>query len=308
MFFGIAAAICLFPRYELGQNRGKRRTDRRGAFGELGGVDVTNSRFLPGACTRLAAIVLAVIAALQADAASPWATGPEFQRQLSRPADILWAENPLRQALARLAQDKRTAILLDRRVDPEQKIDVQISDVPLRAALQQIAAKQGLGVSILGSVVYIGPAAASSRLRTLAAVRADDARRLPAAAARKFQRAKAMRWDDLATPRSLLAGLAEDNGLDLAGLDLVPHDLWVAAELPPLSLTDRLTLVVVQFDLTFAVQSNGAGLRLAPLPRRVAVARSYPGGADPEATARRLAALAPARKSRSSAATSAFAA
>ena len=270
---------------------------------------MTSRRFLPVVFARLAAILFAAIAALQADAASPWATGPEFQEQLSRPADILWAENPLRQALGRLAEEKRTAIVLDRRVDPEQKLDVQISDVSLRAALQQIAASRGLGVSILGSVVYVGPAAAASRLRTLAALRADDARRLPAAAARKFRRARPMRWDDLATPRSLLVGLAEDNGLELSGLDLVPHDLWAGAELPPLSLTDRLTLLAVQFNLTFAVQSDGADLRLAPLPRAHGAGaelsgrfRSGSDGAPPRG-------LGPAhRKSRLSAATSASAA
>ena len=91
----------------------------------------------------------------------------------------------------------------------------------------------------------------------------------------------------------MLTRLAEENGLELTGLDLVPHDLWAAADLPPLSLTDRLTLVAAQFDLTFAVSSDGSGVRLAPLPRRVAIVRSYPGGPDPEAMAVRLAALAP---------------
>ena len=238
---------------------------------------MTNRPLLPVAFTCLAAILFAALAALQADAAAPWATGPEFQKQLSRPTDIVWAGNPLRQAVGRLAREKRTAMLLDRRVDPEQKIDAQFSDVPLRAALQQIAESRGLGISILGSVVYVGPAEAASRLRTLAALRADDARRLPSAAARKFQQAKPMRWDDLAEPRGCSAALAEENGLELAGLDLVPHDLWAAADLPPLSLTDRLTLLAVQFDLTFAVQSDGTGLRLVPLPRRVAIARKLSG-------------------------------
>ncbi len=236
--------------------------------------------------------MLAAVAALPA-AAAPWATGPDFQKQLSRPAGIVWSGIPLRQALGSLSREKRTATLVDRRVDPEQKIDAEFADVSLRAALQQIAARRGLGISILGSVVYIGPAAAAARLRTLAALRGDDARRLPAAAAGKFQRAKPMRWDGLAEPRKLFAALAEENHLELTGLDLVPHDLWAAADLPPLSLTDRLTLLAVQFDLTFAVLSDGSGLRLVPLPRRVAIARNYPGGPDPAATARRLAALAP---------------
>ena len=257
---------------------------------------VTNPRFARCNCShRSRGDPFRFAGRLQAHAASPWATDAEFQKQLSRPTDVVWAGNPLRQALRQpfsreangdAAGSTRRSRAEDRR---------QICDVPLRAALQQIAEKHGLGVSILGSVIYVGPAEAAARLRTLAALRADDARRLPLPAARKFQRTKPMHWNDLAAPRGLLTKLAEENGLELTGLDLVPHDLWAAADLPPLSLTDRLTLMAVQFDLTFDVQSAGAGLRLAPLPRRVALTRNYPGGADPAATARRLAALAPAR-------------
>ena len=96
-----------------------------------------------------ALILFAALAALPADAA-PWATGPEFQQQLSRPAGILWSGNRLRQALGSLSREKRTATLLDRRVDPEEKIDAQFADVSLRDALQQIAASRGLGILDFG--------------------------------------------------------------------------------------------------------------------------------------------------------------
>ena len=67
-------------------------------------------------------------------------------------------------------------------------------------------------------------------------------------------------------PRDLLAQLAEQNSVEIAGLDRVPHDLWAAADLPPVSLIDRLTLIAIQFDLTFTVASGDARIELVPLP------------------------------------------
>ena len=60
-----------------------------------------------------------------------------------------------------------------------------------------------------------------------------------------------MAWDELAEPRTLLAALARENGLEIEGLDRVPHDLWPAADWPPMSLVDRLTLIAQACVLVF---------------------------------------------------------
>ena len=265
------------------------------------------------AAVRLAlalGVVGVVGAGDEAAAREQWraVTGSALQERLSSPVDITWAENPLRHAVGGLARSQRVAVLIDRRVDPEQKLDIALEEVSLREAFEKIARSRGLGVSLLGPVLFVGPPKAAAQLRTVAALRDEDARRLPAAAAKKFAARKSMTWDDLATPRGLLAQLAAENGVKIAGLELVPHDLWAAADLPPLSWTDRLTLVAIQFDLTFAISADGTAVRLAALPERVAVVRNYPGGDDPEATARKFAALAPGRKSSSPPARSPFAA
>jgi hypothetical protein len=124
-------------------------------------------------------------------------------------------------------------------------------------------------------------------------MRQDDVDRLPPAAAERFTHKRSMTWDDLTTPRDLVKDLARENGVEVAGLELVPHDLWAAAELPPLSWIDRLTLIAAEFDLTFTVEDDGAAVRLVPLPDRVAIVRSYPGGSNAAAKARAYAALAP---------------
>lgn len=226
-------------------------------------------------------------------AAPAWATGAEFQRRMARPVNVTWSQNPLRRGLRNLCNAQHVALLTDRRVDPGQEVDLQLHNRPLQEVFETIAESRRLGVSFLGSVVYFGPSRASSRLRTLAAVRSEELEGLPQTIARKFRHPKRIAWEDFATPRELLAQLGRENGLDFVGLKQVPHDLWGEADLPPLSLVDRLTLIAVQFDLTFRVSGDGKTVGLVEIPADLGLVRSYPGGLQPKATAERFAALAP---------------
>jgi hypothetical protein len=133
----------------------------------------------------------------------------------------------------------------------------------------------------------------TARLRTLALLRQEDAAGLPEDAEETLSHARPLAWDDFATPRDLLRGLAEASSIRLEGLEQVPHDLWAAADLPALSLVDRFTLVAVQYDLTFRIAADGRSMNLVPVPDRVAVVRRYPGGREPEQLAQRWARLVP---------------
>lgn len=195
-----------------------------------------------------------------------WATGAALQRRLAAPLDIVWSGNPLRQALRGLARAQHFAILVDRRVDPEQRLEIKLSGVPLAGVLREIARSRQLGVALLGSVVYFGPPEAAARLRTLSALRQKEARQLGQAAARGLLAAKPFAWDDFATPGELLGRLAEEGGVKIDGFSRVPHDLWAAADLAPLPWVDRLTLLAIQFDLTFEIAPGGRRVELVPLP------------------------------------------
>jgi hypothetical protein len=195
-----------------------------------------------------------------------WATGAQFQQRLAQPVDILWSNNPLRAAVAGLSAAQQVAILIDRRVDPGQKLQLTARGVPMETALQMIAERCGLGVSRLGAVVYLGPPPAAQRLHPIAAAFEQAVRQLSTPARRTFLHSKSLNWEDLASPRELLAQLGQQNGIEIAGLERVPHDLWAAVDLPSLSLIDRLTLIAAQFDLTFKVAADGARLELVPVP------------------------------------------
>ena len=94
-------------------------------------------------------------------------------------------------------------------------------------------------------------------------------------------------WDDLTEPRQLVDALAEEAGVEILGVERIPHDLWPAADLPPLSWIDRLTLIAAQFELSFELDKTGRRAQLVPMPEDVAVVRSYQAGADAAVVARR---------------------
>jgi hypothetical protein len=222
-----------------------------------------------------------------------WLTGAALQKRLADDVDVVWTGNPFRVAVQRLSKAYRVAVLMDRRIDPNQRVDINVASVSLASAIQEIAERRQLAVAQLGPVVYLGPMEAALRLRTLAMLREEEVRQLGPAGSGKFLRRKSLEWPDLATPRDLLEQLAEESGVKIAGMEQVPHDLWAAASLPPLTWIDRVTLITNQFDLTFETSDGGRQIRLTPVPKTVALVRNYPGGSNPAAVARRYESLVP---------------
>ena len=242
-----------------------------------------------GALARLGTLVLLCSTAY---AKGDWTVGAALQRRLATPVDVYWSGNPLRAALEALARAQHVAVLIDRRIDPQQKLDVQLSATPLAAAFARWRTGRQLETSLLGGVVYFGPPDAARRLRTLAALRKEEIRRLPPATAHKFLQPQPLAWDDYTEPRALVEHLVSHAGFRIAGLSRVPHDLWAAADLPPLSLVDRLTLVVRARGSHLWFSAADATVRLVPIPDEVGAAR-FPGGDHPQDLAATWATLVP---------------
>jgi hypothetical protein len=201
-----------------------------------------------------------------------WKNAAEVRQELQGTIRITWPSNPLRDSLANLAKNRRVSIWLDRRIDPDQRVDFKTDDVAFSAALSQLADRLGGKVGLIGSVVYIGPKPAVANLQALFAKRRDEAAKLPADARRKFTHVKTWQWEELSEPRVLLEELAAEGGFNIEGLDQVPHDLWPAGDWPALSLSDRLSLVLAGFDLTYEFSADGGSLKLVPYPKTAAAA------------------------------------
>src|SRR5471030_2090066 len=64
-----------------------------------------------------------------------WLTADEVRRPGA--LRITWAATPLRDALRNLSQSQRLAILLDRRVDPEQTVSITLEGISPAEAVEQ---------------------------------------------------------------------------------------------------------------------------------------------------------------------------
>ena len=78
----------------------------------------------PTACVLCLAIMLwwGLLAASTWAEGPFWATGRALQEQLAAPVSVIWEGNPLRPAMMNLSRTQHVAILIDRRVDPGQKL------------------------------------------------------------------------------------------------------------------------------------------------------------------------------------------
>jgi hypothetical protein len=242
--------------------------------------ETTTKVFVNQLALTLAAIVCAangVLAGGHAGAAEPvrWHTAEGVRRQLDQPLSLSWSGAPAREALLNLSRSQRVPIVLDRRVDPGQELELTLNDVSLRDALAQIAAKLHVGVGQAGPVMYLGPHAAAERLQTLVELRRHEINRLPLETRRLLLALKPVQWNALCAPRELLAETARDYGIRIESLEDFPHDLWPAGDLPPIGLAERVSLVAVQFDLTFELSADGQWMRLVPMPKRVVMENSY---------------------------------
>ena len=224
-----------------------------------------------------------------------WKSGPLLRRQLTSPISITWASRPLRDGLHNLSThpDIRVAMFLDRRIDPDLRVDLSVKNLPLEEALRQLAKSARMGVCMIGPVAYFGPEQTSSRLPTRTATLDEAVSKLDPASRRTLGAVRAWQWDELATPRELVERLAEEASVEIEGLDLIEHDLWPAGDLPPLSWTDRLSLVLSGFDLSLEIKEGGARVALVPMPEAVAVRRSYRLIGEMVKNADRIAALLP---------------
>ncbi len=185
---------------------------------------------------------------LAADSVPTFVPGSDARKTLDLEVGLQWKQVPLRDGLASLCRDQTFAILLDRRVNPDLPVDFAASEERLETMMLRLAAQLKLGFANIGPVLYLGPKATAEQLATVAAHRRADA---TGKGNRGLVSAKASAWEELASPRQLAEQVAKDCGLVITNPAAIPHDLWPAAKWPALNATDRLTLLLAGFDLTF---------------------------------------------------------
>lgn len=211
-------------------------------------------------------------------AAEPLA-GKPFEAALDQRIGRAWTGqdgHTLRDVVRQLADSQRISIVLDRRIDPTQSIELTLPPTPLRDIVTALARKVDGGMSVVGNVVYVGPTDSAKKLRTLVELRNAERAKLnwrnrPAS----LTQPKTFVWQELDRPHDMLKEVADKWKIEIDGLEKLPHDLWAKTSLPQVTAIEALSLLLVQFGSTFEFVPDRAAIRIVPIPERVFVERSY---------------------------------
>jgi hypothetical protein len=219
--------------------------------------------------------------AVQADEPISLKTGKAFEQALAARISLVSQAVPLAEQIRSLQQQSGIAILRDRRIDPRQEITVEVVQQPRQQVLQSIAeiTPDGWCIPLDCDVVVVGNRLDVLRLPILfeqTQNHVDEVTpRWPASQRSSFTGKSDLVWDQLAEPREIVTRMATQAQLTVSNPELIPHDVWQAANLPRMSVAEGLCLVLSQFDLTFRLESNGSRMTIVPIDRERTFERRY---------------------------------
>lgn len=215
-------------------------------------------------------------------------SGKPFEGALDQRIGRSWTGQDghrLRDVVKQLVDLQRVSIVLDRRIDPTQSIELTMPSTPLREIISSLARKVDSEMSVVGNVVYVGPADSAKKLRTLVELRNSELSKLTSGAAAgkspwrnrptSLTQRKTFVWQELDRPRDMLKQVADKFQIEIEELDNLPHDLWATTSFPQMTAAESLSLLLVQFGSTFEFLPNRAAIRVVPIPKRVFVERSH---------------------------------
>lgn len=216
-------------------------------------------------------------------------SGLPLRQALAQPVEaVSWKGKTLRGALDRITDSQRIAVMLDRRVDPDQEIEFSATNVPLDLMIDQFVTKYGAASCQVDSVLYVGPSETCQLLPTLVELRRDEIRALSAAKQRKLLRTSSWKWKRLASPRELLLQLEREFDVQINGKESMPHDLWRETELPPLDFASKLSLLLAGFHVNFAMAPDGESAQITAMPKAASLSRKYDTGTRTAALSKTL--------------------
>lgn len=198
------------------------------------------------------------------------ATGIRTGLAESPPVQATWTSLPLRDVADQLGRLAGRPLVLDRRIDPTQPISMTVAGEPLDAVIGRVAALAGAEVVFSRSLMRLAPKGTAARAAAAEEAVRREIARLPATQRAVLEKEAVWVWPAGSVPRELVDQQAAAQGIGIDGLHLVPHDHLPSATLPPLSLSERLDLVLAHFDMRVQwSRSPGGGVprgRITPLP------------------------------------------
>jgi hypothetical protein len=165
-------------------------------------------------------------------------TGRALHRCLNSPVTVSLTEAPFADRIRAFAATRQFAVFIDRRINPDARLNLRRTDVTIEQILLDAADDLGIGMCQVGDLIYFGPMTTAVALPTLW-------QSLPEM---NSSPARTLAWQHLSRPRDILKTIAEKGRFELIGLEKIHHDLWVEYSLPALSPVQQVAIVSVGFE------------------------------------------------------------
>ncbi|MCA9005871.1 MAG: hypothetical protein KDA70_11425 [Planctomycetaceae bacterium] len=205
-----------------------------------------------------------------------------FRQALTQPFSASWSNVGIRSIVQRIRETQNISIILDRRIDPSRKLKIDLQNQTLEAGLTQIAELVQARCITVGSNIFIGPEKAVSDLNTLLQLKSDklqelaDSQKELKSRVLQLSRNQTFHFQDLDTPAEILKHISEACQLTIDNQQLVPHDLWSNFSLVSVNANESLSLILIQFDLTYDWAGEANSIRLTAIPDKVQIKKTYP--------------------------------
>jgi hypothetical protein len=193
-------------------------------------------------------------------------TGSLFSQHLNRPLLANRDYGPLHDILEHLSDERRIAIQLDRRIDPDALVKVDVQSSFFDTGIEQLVQPVPAGVAIVAETLFIAPLEVARTLRTRIDLRERELDALlNSNLGRKFDlaRRQELNWKDLTAPRELMQQLADRYHLKIENLEAIPYDQWGSGALAHPNACEALMVLATQYNLEVDWRS-GTQLRLVP--------------------------------------------
>ncbi|MFK7778752.1 MAG: hypothetical protein QM501_11660 [Gimesia sp.] len=208
-------------------------------------------------------------------------TGRNFRRKLSNPFSASWSNVGIRSIIQRIGSTQNISIILDRRIDPSTKLKLDIQNLTLEAGLQKIASLVHAKCAIVGSTIYIGPEKIVSKMETLLVLKKEELTKLANTHANLksrvlfLHRRKTFHYQDLDQPSEILNKITDAYQISVKDKKRISHDLWASGTLSSVNANEALTLILIQFNLTYHWEKQGTQIQLIPSPESVTIDKIY---------------------------------
>ena len=184
---------------------------------------------------------------------------PTAAAPLDTPVQGSWTGVPLRGWVEQIATLAGRPVILDRRLDPDISVTRQCRGEAIGTVLAEVAALVDADVVELEATIRLTPRGVATACTAAESARDREIAALPRRQRDMPRTERAWAWPDGARPADLVAAAAADAHLTIVGLETIPHDHLAGRDLPPLTLAERLDLVLADFDMRVAWRPATSG-------------------------------------------------